>query len=73
MLHKTDGSPIELSTTEWIGLLTLAYLTCVATFNAGYFSQIPSRFDVLFSFSDLLGCHSACNFDPLSGGIGVQN
>jgi len=22
---------------------------------------------------DRLGCHSACNFDPLSRGIGVQN
>jgi hypothetical protein len=30
-------------------------------------------FSFLLSWLTLAGCHSACNFDPLSGGIGVQN
>ena len=55
MLRKQDGTIVELSIGEWIALLTVVYIVCVATFNAGYFSIIPSRFDLIFSFADLVG------------------
>jgi hypothetical protein len=42
-------------------------------------TRLPGRFSEGFSLRRLheslrteLGCYSACNFDPLSGGIGVQ-
>ena len=31
------------------------------------------KFDAAFKAKTALECHSACNIDPLSRGIGVQN
>jgi hypothetical protein len=46
--------PFQLSFGETLATLTFAYVVAVASFNAGYFQGVPSRFVELFSFADLV-------------------
>jgi hypothetical protein len=39
---------------ETVGILTLFYVCCITSFNAGYLSKIPSDFITFFSLPDLL-------------------
>jgi hypothetical protein len=45
---------LGVSLGEALAAATFAYVFAVASFNAGYFDKVPSRFVELFSFSDLV-------------------
>jgi hypothetical protein len=52
--HDAPGS-FRLSVGEGLALLSLTYAVCVVSFNAGYFSHVPGRYEELFTFTDLFG------------------
>ncbi|MBK3659931.1 hypothetical protein JJE66_01500 [Bradyrhizobium diazoefficiens] len=48
---------IKITLGEGLAATTLGYVLAVASFNAGYFDLVPSRFVELFSFSDLVNAN----------------
>jgi hypothetical protein len=48
---------LGISLGEALAATTFAYVFAVASFNAGYFDNVPSRFVELFSFSDLVNAN----------------
>jgi hypothetical protein len=48
---------LGISLGEALAATTIAYVIAVASFNAGYFDNVPSRFVELFAFSDLVNAN----------------
>ena len=64
---ENEGEPQEVDAAT---LLRCAHETGAAALIARRWPPIGVRHDAALALG---GCHSACNFDPLSRGIGVQN